>query len=89
MQLIQPCGPYNLCGYSFGTSVAIEMAIQLQTQDAGLVAALCLLDGSHRFVSSHTGMYRDQLTIRGQVEEQTAALCAFVQQFMATDMAKV
>lgn len=33
IQTVQPHGPYNLCGYSFGGRVAFEMAIQLQ--DAG------------------------------------------------------
>lgn len=30
MKLVQPVGPYNLLGYSFGGSLAFEMAVQLQ-----------------------------------------------------------
>ncbi len=30
IQTVQPHGPYNLCGYSFGGRVAFEMALQLQ-----------------------------------------------------------
>jgi amino acid adenylation domain-containing protein len=39
---IQPTGPYNLAGYSFGGIVAYEMACQLrdQGQDVGLLAIL-------------------------------------------------
>jgi amino acid adenylation domain-containing protein len=31
VRTVQPHGPYNLCGFSFGGRVAFEMALQLQT----------------------------------------------------------
>jgi len=33
IKLIQPTGPYNLLGYSFGGSVSFEMALQLQNNN--------------------------------------------------------
>lgn len=44
IRAIQPHGPYFLCGYSFGSIVAFEMARQLQQQEQ--VAFLGLLDGA-------------------------------------------
>ncbi|HKN83795.1 MAG TPA: alpha/beta fold hydrolase, partial [Pyrinomonadaceae bacterium] len=45
IRLVQPHGPYNLCGRSFGGTVAFEMACQLQ--DAGeKVGLLAVLDTS-------------------------------------------
>ena len=41
MQLLQPKGPYHLCGHSFGGFVAFEMARQLQ--DCGERVALLIL----------------------------------------------
>jgi len=41
MQLLQPNGPYHLCGHSFGGFVAFEMARQLQ--DRGERVALLIL----------------------------------------------
>lgn len=49
IQTVQPEGPYRISGYSFGASVAIEIAIQLQDANAtkGAIDRLILLDGSH------------------------------------------
>ncbi|XP_060080138.1 fatty acid synthase-like [Ylistrum balloti] len=81
MQSVQPKPPYNLCGYSFGTSVAIEITLQLEKLGDDIVESLCLLDGSHKFVSSHIGTYRDKMAIQSQEQAEVAVLCAFVQQF--------
>jgi fatty acid synthase len=44
---IQPAGPYKFGGYSFGATVAFEMALQLENQNQ-VVSLLMLLDGSPR-----------------------------------------
>ena len=45
MRAIQPIGPYALCGFSFGSVVAYEMALQL-AQAGQDVASLIMLDTS-------------------------------------------
>ncbi|XP_063391024.1 fatty acid synthase-like [Cydia fagiglandana] len=45
----QPEPPYTLAGYSFGASVAFEMALQLER--GGCAARLVLLDGSPAYVA--------------------------------------
>jgi fatty acid synthase len=44
---VQPRGPYKLIGYSFGGTVAFEMALQLEKENEA-VAVLVLLDASPR-----------------------------------------
>lgn len=56
IQVSQPEGPYRISGYSFGASVAFEMAIQLQErnpENPNIVENLILLEGSHNFVSAY------------------------------------
>lgn len=43
----QPTGPISLAGYSFGASVALEVATQL-TRAARTVGYLCILDGAFK-----------------------------------------
>ncbi|CAN8029812.1 unnamed protein product, partial [Ixodes persulcatus] len=42
---VQPQGPYHIVGYSFGATVAFELAVQLQGAGAP-VGSLVLLDGA-------------------------------------------
>lgn len=53
---VQKAGPYILCGYSFGASVAFEMALLLEK--ANEKVKLIFLDGSPTYVASHTGSYK-------------------------------
>ncbi|KAL0116142.1 hypothetical protein PUN28_011183 [Cardiocondyla obscurior] len=57
---VQKKGPYHLAAYSFGTCVAIEMTLQLES--AGEKVILSLIDGSLAFV-------RQQCDIIGKLEE--------------------
>lgn len=52
MQAIQTEGPYNIIGYSFGSCIGLEMAVQLQK--AGHKTNLTLIDGSPDFVKLHS-----------------------------------
>jgi len=47
-------GPYNLAGYSFGTCIAIEMALQLES--VGEKVNLTLIDGSIAYMRQHMEM---------------------------------
>ncbi|CAN8007232.1 unnamed protein product, partial [Ixodes pacificus] len=49
---VQPQGPYHIVGYSFGATVAFEMAVQLQGAGAP-VGSLVLLDGAPRYIQVH------------------------------------
>jgi len=48
---VQKKGPYHLAGYSYGTCVAIEMTLQLES--VGEKVILSLIDGSLAFVRLH------------------------------------
>lgn len=77
-------GPYRLAGYSFGAVVALEMANQLQSKypdRPDIIHSLVLLDGSHKFVEMHTGVYRRSLKISSRAEEEAAGMMAFVNLF--------
>ncbi|XP_048000881.1 fatty acid synthase-like [Leguminivora glycinivorella] len=50
IRAVQPHPPYTLLGYSFGTSVVFEMALQLELK--GCAVQLVLVDGSPDFVTS-------------------------------------
>jgi thioesterase domain-containing protein len=56
-----PCGPYAICGWSFGGTVAFEIARQLE-QEGQVVALLALFDthapGRARQRGSRTGLRR-------------------------------
>ncbi len=67
----------HLCGYSFGASVAFEMAIQRTDQ----IASLSLLDGSHSYVSSQINSYKAKFNLGNNAETETEALFTFAQQY--------
>jgi len=83
MREIHPSGTVRLAGYSFGACVAVEMALQLQQQDAsGSVQSLILLDGSHSFVAAYTDRTRQRLAlVRESAATEAGVICAFVSQF--------
>lgn len=47
---LQAEGPYTLAGYSYGCTIALEMAIQLEKEAKNAVKNLIFLDGSHKYV---------------------------------------
>lgn len=51
--------------------------------------SLSLLDGSHKFVATYTGTYRERLTITDGASAETAALCNFMEKFSNTDILAV
>ena len=82
MKAIHPGGTIRLAGYSFGACVAVEMALQLQQNDAGSVQSLVLLDGSHSFVAAYTDRTRQRLALsRESAATEAGVVCAFVNQF--------
>ncbi|KAM9424875.1 fatty acid synthase isoform 2-T2 [Pholidichthys leucotaenia] len=85
---VQPDGPYQVAGYSFGACVAFEMCCQLQSHNQQ-VENLFLLDGSHSYVAAYTQSYRAKLTPGQESEAETKALCAFIQQFTVMEYNKL
>lgn len=67
----------HLCGYSFGASVAFEMA----TKRSARIASLCLLDGSHSYVTAHINTYKNKFQLENTYETEAEALFTFVQQY--------
>ncbi|CAG4972769.1 unnamed protein product [Parnassius apollo] len=83
----QPRPPYTLLGYSFGASVAFEMALQLE--QAGLGVRLVLVDGSPDYVATHTSRGTAKRQARSQATDEADALAYFAQLFKDVDVTKV
>lgn len=88
----QPEGPYNLLGYSYGATVAFQMAIHMQQSHPntpGVVKSLILLDGSHTFMQTYRKIWRIAYNVN-TVDTDTLAfesevLCAFAMRFVNID----
>jgi len=68
----------HLCGYSFGSTVAFEMAAKRGDR----IASLTFLDGSHQFVNAHINTYKNKYQLESVHETEAEALCTFAQQFI-------
>ncbi|CAG7825189.1 unnamed protein product, partial [Allacma fusca] len=80
----QPKGPYNLTGYSFGATVVIEMALQLEAE--GEVVTLLLLDGSHCWLKP---VFESIMSRKLEESDDTIGLLVFMKQYMDLDQAQV
>ncbi|CAG7726006.1 unnamed protein product, partial [Allacma fusca] len=75
---VQPTGPYKIAGYTFGASVAFELALQLEKQNEK-VSLLLLLDGSPRLNQTLTQIYtQDDLSN----EKQNTIILKIISQYM-------
>ncbi|XP_042150461.1 fatty acid synthase-like [Ixodes scapularis] len=83
---VQPQGPYHIVGYSFGATVAFEMAVQLQRAGAP-VGSLVLLDGAPQYIQVHKVHHRSRYT--DVHEEEAFFLCAFLAQYIDIDFLQV
>ncbi|KPJ07407.1 Fatty acid synthase [Papilio machaon] len=83
----QPHPPYTLLGYSFGASVAFEMALQLE--QAGCETRLVLVDGSPAYVATHTTRGKAKRAARSAATDEADALTYFTQLFVEIDANKV
>ncbi|CAG7823270.1 unnamed protein product [Allacma fusca] len=91
IKTIQPQGPYDIAGYSFGCTISLEMALQLECSGE-LVRNLIFLDGSHKYVSIMTGEYKKKRNIADSdlaSENEADALCTFLMQFMSFEYLKL
>lgn len=50
---------YDLVGYSFGSVIALEIAVQLQLNTSATVRKLILLDGSPEFTKAKVSVFRN------------------------------
>ncbi|CAH1129520.1 unnamed protein product [Ceutorhynchus assimilis] len=75
IQNVQPKGPYNLMGYSYGTLVLIEMGLILEKQ--GKKSRLLFLDGSPNYMATQSRI----MTSGGKLDLQNITLCVFMQRF--------
>lgn len=84
---IQPTGPYRLIGYSYGASVAFDMAIHIQnlTGDPDVIRHLLLIDGSHAYMQNYRKVYRVAYNIVDDEVFETEVLCAFAIRFVDID----
>ncbi|CAL8122739.1 unnamed protein product [Orchesella dallaii] len=87
---VQPKGPYNIAGYSFGCTIALEMALQLEKEDRRQVKNLIFLDGSHKYVSSQTDQYKSNKKITEiGAENEADGMCTFLMQFLSFEYLKL
>ena len=90
IQKVQPAGPYKLAGYSFGATVAFEMARQLEHCGSMGVDSLTLLDGSPAFLKYLVSLYKARFHNEGnEALKETFAFCSFLINFMDIDFHKV
>ncbi|KAL1484914.1 hypothetical protein MTO96_032290 [Rhipicephalus appendiculatus] len=80
---LQPEGPYHLSGYSFGTAIAFEMALQLQAVGAS-VGSLTLLDGTPMHMGSR--VERRYRFGRSKRMQETELLCSFLMRYLDEDV---
>lgn len=85
---VQAQGPYTVAGYSYGCTIALEMALQLEKEKKNNVKNLIFLDGSHKYVSAQTSEYKSNHT-GTPTENETDALCTFLMQFLSFEYLKV
>ena len=81
MKTVKKQGPYDIIGYSYGTCVAFEMALQLEK--AGETAILTLLDGSPDFITLHTqliGKLAGKISSEVENDRYRKALAFFTRQ---------
>lgn len=85
---IQPKGPYRIIGYSYGASVAFDMALHMQhmhASDPDIVRHLLLLDGSHAYMQNYRKVYRMAYNVVNDAVFETEVLCAFTMRFVHID----
>merc|ERR1719427_51004 len=66
MKRVQKSGPYRVVGYSFGASVALEMSILLKQR--GDKVHLVMLEGSQKYVSNYSVLYRQRYNVTTDFE---------------------
>lgn len=84
---VQAEGPYHLAGYSFGATVAFEMAVQLQASGES-VGSLTFLDGGPRFLDLFSAQRRSRSTISRE-EHETDLFVMFLAQYLDLDVSQV
>jgi fatty acid synthase len=85
LRSVQKRGPYNITGYSFGASVAFEIALQLESK--GEQVNVVLLDGSPEYISKHTGAVRAKRSPSDT--GMAAALTQFISIFKEDDRSQM
>ncbi|OQR66937.1 fatty acid synthase-like [Tropilaelaps mercedesae] len=81
--------PFHIVGYSFGATVAFEIACLLQKQGHS-VKTLTLLDGAPKYVAVHTTTHKSKFDKNADInEEEASALCAFLMQYIDIDFLKL
>ncbi|XP_050414816.1 fatty acid synthase isoform X2 [Patella vulgata] len=60
LEMMDPDGPYNIAGYSYGGMIALELALQLQAKGK-TVKYLVMLDGSPNYVKAQIQFIYDRI----------------------------
>jgi len=83
VKAIHPDDDYDFVGYSFGSVVAFEMALQSKASN------LVLLDGSPAQMTVTIEQFREKMFANDPKEQHTEALVTFIMQFASIDYRKV
>ncbi|XP_054723843.1 fatty acid synthase-like [Uloborus diversus] len=80
--------PIYLAGYSFGASVAYEMALQAQKEPTKypVIKSVIMLDGAPALVTAYTREHESHFLQDSQVEGEAQALSFFTLHFMEEDL---
>ncbi|KAJ8898151.1 hypothetical protein PR048_003511 [Dryococelus australis] len=84
---IHPSGHYYLGGYSFGATVAFEMALQLENM--GEKVSLFLIGGSPSWLSTYVDNVRPAGETTDSSADENAALAYFVSEYLDLDIHEV
>jgi fatty acid synthase len=75
IKTVQPKGPYMIAGYSFGGCVAYEMVLQLEQMNEK--CKLIMLDGSPKYVSWYTEMWKQRNENSTSAQDEAYSLAYF------------
>lgn len=87
-ELVGTSNTYDLIGYSFGTILAFEMALQLQAKNK-TVRNLILLDGSPSQIYHSIEAFRKSYGAHDEASKINHALVSFIMQLVPVDSKKV
>jgi len=85
-QRLNPDKNFDFVGYSFGSVLSFEMALQLQSNSK---VNLILLDGSPTQLTIYTEQFREKYQANEEKVQHVEALVTFLMQFVPIDYLKV
>lgn len=80
-------GTFKILGYSFGATIALEMAIMLKRD--GKDVNLVMLEGSHKYVAIYSVFYRQRYNVKTDFDANVDTLCILADKIASVDKEKL